>query len=64
MKDNNDLWLYLNVKTFQTTYKGIFKYNEDEYSGKIKTFPLFIKNECYLFGTKNNDIITYTQQGL
>ena len=64
MEDKNNLGLYLNLKTYQTKYKGIFHYNDKNHPEKVNTTPLFIKKDCFLFRTKNNEIISYDQQAL
>ena len=67
-KNKDNLLLYLNCKTFQTTTKGIFN-NDPE---KIKIKSEFIKYKdlqstkrkvSYLFRIENNDIKKYEEHG-
>ena len=60
-----NLGLYLNLKTFSTSYKGIFKHDPK----KIKIKSLFFdynslyQKRCYLFRSGNDDINQYESHG-
>ena len=60
-EDLKNLGLYLNLKTFKTSNKGIFKHDPQ----KIKIELLFFdynslyQKRCYLFRTENDEIKHY-----
>ena len=64
-EDLKNLRLYLNLKTFSTSYKGIFKHDPN----KIKIQLLFFdynslyQKRCYLFRSRNDDINQYESHG-
>ena len=53
MENNEGLFLY--CKTYNTSYDGIFRFDPVKIEYKL----LFIKDDCFLFKTPNNDIVMY-----
>jgi len=64
-EDLKNLRLYLNLKTFSTSYKGIFKHDPNKIKIKLLFFDYnsLYQKRCYLFRSRNDDINQYESHG-